>query len=126
MPFSGPPASAFGIDHIAQADPPLEWEVNGAHVRCVFTAPWDGWVLARPEAHADINAYGTHNKAALLSGLAIVGGASVTLNIPDGVALELDGTPVTDHCRYVPRAAPAPIPTVAWDSAPAYPAPLSA
>lgn len=96
-------------DHL-EATPSIVWAAASANAEASFTAPWDGWIIAKAGADANVRLWGVgleqldYTKAQFdAPGYAVTAGDSVQLKITGGSARA--GDPVSEDCQFVPRAA---------------------
>lgn len=96
-------------DHLEET-PAIVWTAASSNAEASFTAPWDGWIIAKAGADANVRLWGVgleqldYAKAQFdAPGFPVVAGDSVQLKITGGSARAND--PVSEDCMYLPRAA---------------------
>ncbi len=118
-------------DYLVEASPAIVYATSGGHADATFTAPWDGWIIAKSTADTNLILYGVGAeqvalaKAAFLNGYPVVGGEVVILRITNGVAGGRVDDPAADDCQFLPRAASITIVGASFDNNGASPVTIS-
>lgn len=109
-------------DYLVEASPTIVYATSGGHADATFDAPWDGWIIAKASADANLLLLGVEAeqvnlaKAQFLTGYPVNAGETVVLRITNGVAGSRVGDPAGEDCQFLPRAASISIPGASFDN----------
>lgn len=98
-------------DYLIEASPTILYATSGSDADATFTAPWDGWIVAKAAADSNLVLWGVGAeqvnlaKSALLTGYPVPAGDVVIVRVTNGVAGGKVGDPASDDCQFLPRAA---------------------